>query len=69
MSETPYIDGGEKAAVLETVVIKDGGEYNAFYKLVTRSERIIELCVLVLSEHKDANLRKIEEMLDGFRPK
>lgn len=69
VSEDLYIDGGEKALIIESILIKDGGEYHAFFKLVTRSAKVLELRVLVLSEHKDANLSKIEEMLDGFRPK
>jgi hypothetical protein len=69
ITETPYVDGGEKATVIELTRIEKGAEFATFYKLVTRGTRVFELRISVLSEHKDVFLRRIEEMLDGCRIK
>ncbi|HLA94943.1 MAG TPA: hypothetical protein VK612_04425 [Pyrinomonadaceae bacterium] len=69
ISETPYVDGGEKAIVIETIRIEKGAEFTVSYKLVTRGKRLFELRVSVLSENKDEFSGKIESILDGFRVK
>ena len=67
--ETSYIDAGEKAANARSVSVRGGAEYQTVHKLATRGNDVIEARGGVLSEHKDAHLRKIETMLASLKVK
>jgi hypothetical protein len=67
--ETSYIDAGEKAATIRSISVRDGAEYETVHKLVTRGSDVIEARGQVLSEHKEAYMRKIETMLNSLRVK
>jgi len=68
-SGSTYMDAGEKAATARSVHIRDGAEFETVHKFVSRGGDVIEARGRVLSEHKDAHLRKIEEMLETLRVK
>lgn len=68
-NEQTYLDGGEKAVLMETKEIRNGAEYDVFYKLATRGSRVFEVRADVLSEHKDDFSRRMEELMDGLRIK
>ena len=68
-TESTFMDAGERAASVRSVRISDGAEFETIHKLVSRGDDVIEVRGRVLSEHKDAHLRKIEEMLGSLRVK
>lgn len=68
-TENTYKDAGEKAATARSVSVLNGAEYEAVHKLVSRGGDVIEARGVMLSEHKDAYLRNIEEMLELLRVK
>ncbi len=65
----PYLDGGEKAAWLNTIDIIDGGEFEISRKLVTRGTDVWEARGTVLSDHRDDLSETIEAALDSVRVK
>lgn len=69
ISEIPYLDGGEKAITIEARSVIDGGEYDVFYKIVSRGKRLFEMRASVLAGHRDENLDRIEELIAGFSVK
>ena len=68
-TENNYKDAGERAATARTVSVRDGAEYETLHKFVTRGDDVIEARGAMLSEHKDAYLRNMEEMLVSLRVK
>ena len=65
----PYLDGGERAAIVGSKRIEDGGEYENFSKLVTRGGRVWECRYSVLSEHLRDHFSRMELALDSLRVK
>lgn len=64
-----YLDGGEKAAWMNTTQILGGGEYDSSRKLVTRGPDVWEARGSVLAEHRDELLETLENALDSVRVK
>ena len=64
-----YIDGGERAALINSVEVVDGGEYIVNRKLVTRADTVWESRCSVLSEHEEELSDKLEMALDSVRIK
>lgn len=64
-----YIDGGERAALVASVEVADGGEYIVNRKLVTRGDDVWEGRGSVLSEHREELSDKLEIALDSVRIK
>lgn len=64
-----YIDGGERAALVDSIEVADGGEYIVHRKLVTRGATLWEGRCSVLSEHEEELSDKLEMALDSIRIK
>lgn len=62
-----YIDGGEKAALVRTRTVADGGEFDVARKLITRGDTVYEVRVATLSESIGTHLNEVESVLDSFR--
>ena len=64
-----YLDGGEKAAWMNTTQILGGGEYDISRKLVTRGPDVWEARGSVLVDHRDELIEALESALDSVRVK
>ncbi len=62
-----YIDGGEKAALVRTTAVIDGGEFDVARKLITRGDTVYEVRVTTLSEFIGEHSDEIESILDSVR--
>jgi hypothetical protein len=64
-----YLDGGEKAAWMNTTQILGGGEYDVSHKLITRGADVWEARGSVLADYRDGLLESLETALDSVRVK
>lgn len=64
-----YIDGGERAALVRSIRIVNGGEYEVFQKLVTRGFDVWSARCSVLSDNTNELSGKMESALDSVRIK
>jgi len=60
---------GRKARSARSVVVRDGGEYDAAHELFARGADVIEARGEVLAEHKDAYLGRIEAAMETLKIK
>jgi hypothetical protein len=56
-----------EAEVMEVERTENGLPVNAFYKFIADGEKLYELQAVVLREHKDDYLRKIQVAFESFR--
>jgi len=64
-----YIHAGERAALIGSTEVVDGGEFFVQRRLVTRGSYVWECRGSVLSEHKEELSDKLEKALDSVRIK
>jgi hypothetical protein len=58
-----------ESGVLEVERTEDGFPVNVFYKFENNNGKLYELQAVVLREHKDDYLRKIQRLFESFQIK
>ena len=64
-----YVDGGEKAAWLNTTDVVSGGEFRVFRKLVARGPDVWEARGTMLVDHHEELAETVEAALESVRIK
>lgn len=64
-----YLDGGERAGLMTSTEVNDGGEFEVSRKLITRGSDVWEIRGTVLTEYRDDLAETIEAALDSVRVK